>query len=86
MECKMKKTALALAVLVALSGVSFAESESKKAPAPAPCPGSSLENKLDCSTTGTIRKSNPAPDAQNTGTKTPRLGFEMNPWFMPSTF
>jgi hypothetical protein len=78
----MKTTALAFAALVALSGAAFAGEAAKTSTAPAACT-QALKAKVDCTATGSVEK------AQNTGkadAKGPRLGIDVNPWIMPSTF
>jgi hypothetical protein len=79
----MKTPALALAALVALSGAAFAGETAKKAPAPAACVETTLKGKIDCTATGSVEK--PA-DSAKAATKGPRLGIDINPWIMPSTF
>jgi hypothetical protein len=79
----MKKTALALATLVALSGAAFAGESHKTGAAPAACAETTLKAKIDCTATGSVEK--PA-DSGKADAKRPRLGIDVNPWIMPSTF
>ena len=74
----MKKTILTLAAVLAFSGAAFAGTtqQAKQAPA-ATCVDTKTNVELDCSATGSVQKS----DA-----KGPRLGIEINPWIMPSSF
>ena len=77
----MNKTLLALATVLALSGSAFAASgnhSAKQTPA-ATCVDTTTNAKLDCSVTGSVEKS----DAKAKG---PRLGIEIDPWIVPSTF
>ena len=77
----MNKTLLALATVLALSGSAFAAGDShspKQAPA-ATCVDATTHAKLDCSVTGSVEKS-------DVKAKGPRLGIEINPWIVPSTF
>ncbi len=77
----MNKTLLALAAVLALSGSAFAASNNvspKHAPA-ATCVDTKTNAKLDCSVTGSVKKS-------DVKAKGPRLGIEINPWIVPSTF
>jgi hypothetical protein len=81
METDMNKTLLALATVLALSGSAFAGSNTvapKQAPA-ATCVDTKTHAKLDCSVTGSVEKS-------DVKAKGPRLGIEINPWIVPSTF
>ena len=77
----MNKTLLTLAAVLALSGSAFAgsnNSSTKHAPA-ATCVSTTTNAKLDCATTGSVEKS-------DVKAKGPRLGIEINPWIVPSTF
>ena len=77
----MNKILLALATVLALSGSAIAGSSTvspKQAPA-ATCVDTKTHAKLDCSVTGSVEKS-------NVKAKGPRLGIEINPWIVPSTF
>jgi len=77
----MNKTLLALATVLALSGSAFAASNNvspKQAPA-ATCVDATTHAKLDCGVTGSVEKS-------EVKAKGPRLGIEINPWIVPSTF
>jgi hypothetical protein len=80
----MKTTALALATLVALSGAAFAGENAKTSTAPAACT-QTLKAKVDCTATGSVEKSRPA-DSGKADQKGPRLGIDVNPWILPSTF
>jgi hypothetical protein len=81
METDMNKTLLALATVLALSGSAFAAGGNHSAkPAPAAtCVDTTTHAKLDCSVTGSVEKS-------DVKAKGPRLGIEINPWIVPSTF
>lgn len=77
----MNKILLALATVLAVSGSAFAATSNhsaKQAPA-ATCVDTTTNAKLDCSVTGSVEK----PDAKAKG---PRLGIEIDPWIVPSTF
>ncbi|ESX13450.1 DUF680 domain-containing protein [Mesorhizobium sp. M0179] len=77
----MNKTLLALTAVLALSGSAFAANNThsiKQAPA-ATCVDTTTNAKLDCAVTGSVEKSDVKP-------KSPRLGIEINPWIVPSTF
>lgn len=81
----MKKTALALATLVALSGAAFADETAKTTSTPTACVETTLKAKLDCTATGSVEKAYPT-DSGKTDANGPRLGIDVNPWIMPSTF
>lgn len=78
----MKKTILTLAAVMAFSGAAFAGTSqpSKHVPA-AVCVDTKTNVKLDCSATGSVEKSDAKADS-----KGPRLGIEINPWIVPSSF
>jgi len=78
----MKKTILTLAAVLAFSGAAFAVTSqpSKHVPA-AVCVDTKTNVKLDCSATGSVEKSDAKADS-----KGPRLGIEINPWIVPSSF
>jgi len=79
----MKKTLLTLAAVLALSGSALAANTThpvKHAPA-ATCVDTKTNVKLDCSATGSVEKSDAKADS-----KGPRLGIEINPWIVPSSF
>ena len=82
----MKKTLLTLAAVLALSGSAFAASTTqpvKQAPA-ATCVDTRTNVKLDCASTGSVEKKG---SSENTAEgKGPRLGIDINPWIVPSTF
>ncbi|KQZ33449.1 hypothetical protein ASD50_00095 [Mesorhizobium sp. Root552] len=80
----MKTTALALAALLALSSGAMAAQAKQPAATNADLATTCAQSatKLDCSSTGSLEKSKPAP-APSEG---PRLGIGVNPWIMPSTF
>ncbi|RVC48418.1 DUF680 domain-containing protein [Mesorhizobium sp.] len=79
----MKKTILALATVLAFSGAAFAGTshQAKQAPAAA-CVQTNANVKLDCGTTGSVEKTGATTDAA----KDQRLGIEIDPWIVPSTF
>lgn len=78
----MKKAILTLAAVLAFSGAAFAGTSqpSKHVPA-AVCVDTKTNVKLDCSATGSVEKSDAKADS-----KGPRLGIEINPWIVPSSF
>ncbi|MDG4851013.1 MULTISPECIES: DUF680 domain-containing protein [unclassified Mesorhizobium] len=76
----MKKTILALAALLAFSGAAFAGGIQPAKHAPAACTQANTNQALDCAATGSVEKT----DAANIQTtKSPRLGIDVNPWFVP---
>ena len=77
----MNKTLIALAAVLALSGSAFAGSNnvSTKHATAATCVDTTTNAKLDCSVTGSVEKS-------DVKAKGPRLGIEINPWIVPSSF
>ncbi|TIO10447.1 DUF680 domain-containing protein [Mesorhizobium sp.] len=79
----MKKTMLALAAVLAFSGAAYAgqNQPGKQAPAAA-CVDASV--KLDCGATGSVEKTDTAKGS--TENKGPRLGIDIDPWIVPSTF
>lgn len=85
LESDMKKTAFALAAILALSGAAFAGEASKTDTLPAACSNATLKAQLDCKATGSIDKTAATSDASKASAK-PRLGIDVNPWIMPSTF
>jgi hypothetical protein len=81
METDMNKTLLALAAVLALSGSAFAAGDNhspKQAPA-ATCINTTTHAKLDYGVTGSVEKS-------DVKAKGPRVGIEIDPWIVPSTF
>lgn len=81
----MKKTLFALAAVLALSGAATAAPDGRDArPAPAAACVDKAGVKLDCGKTGSI--ATPKTDAAGAAKKGPRLGIDVNPWIMPSTF
>jgi hypothetical protein len=81
----MKKTILALAAVLAFSGAAFAgqNQPGKQAPAAA-CVDTNV--KLDCGATGSVEKAGTTTHKGSTENKGPRLGIDINPWIVPSTF
>jgi len=81
METDMSKTLLALAAVLALSGSAFAGSSnvSTKHSSAVTCVDTKTNAKLDCNVTGSVEKS-------DVKAKGPRLGIEIDPWIVPSTF
>ncbi|RUU13198.1 DUF680 domain-containing protein [Mesorhizobium sp. USDA-HM6] len=76
----MKKTILALAAVLAFSGAAFAGASQPAKHAPAACAQTHTNVTLDCTATGSVEKA----DASKTQTtKGPRLGMDVNPWFVP---
>ncbi|WFP78344.1 DUF680 domain-containing protein [Mesorhizobium sp. WSM4906] len=76
----MKKTVLALAAVLAFSGAAFAGASQPAKHAPAACVQTHTNVTLDCTATGSVEKA----DASKTQTiKGPRLGMDVNPWFLP---
>ncbi|UCI27826.1 DUF680 domain-containing protein [Mesorhizobium sp. B2-8-5] len=74
----MKKTLLALATVLAFSGAAFAGASQPAKHVPAACAQTNASVKLDCTSTGSVEKA----DANKT-TKSPRLGIDVSPWFVP---
>ncbi|MDX8536485.1 MULTISPECIES: DUF680 domain-containing protein [Mesorhizobium] len=81
----MKKTILALATVLAFSGAAFAGTshQAKQAPAAA-CVQTNANVKLDCGTTGSVEKT--GATTKTDAAKGQRLGIEIDPWIVPSTF
>ncbi|SIT56272.1 conserved exported hypothetical protein [Mesorhizobium prunaredense] len=81
----MKKTILAVAAVLAFSGAAFADQSQlgKQAPAAA-CADTSIE--LDYGATGSVEKADAATHKDSTESKGPRLGIDIDPWIVPSTF
>lgn len=81
----MKTTILTLAAVLAFSGAAFAGTSqpAKQAPAAA-CVETRTNVKLDCSATGSVEKTD--AKAGSADSKGPRLGIEINPWIVPSSF
>ncbi|MEI9402884.1 DUF680 domain-containing protein [Mesorhizobium argentiipisi] len=77
----MKKTIPALATVLAFSGAAFAGAghPAKHASATA-CAQANANVVLDCTATGSVEK---ADTAKTQTTKGPRLGIDVNPWFVP---
>ncbi|RWD59398.1 MAG: DUF680 domain-containing protein [Mesorhizobium sp.] len=76
----MKKTILALAAVLAFSGAAFAGANQPAKQIPAACAQTHTNVTLDCTATGSVDKA----DAVKTQTiKGPRLGMDVNPWFVP---
>jgi len=73
----MKKTILTLATVLAFSGAAFAGANQPAKHAPAACAQANV--KLDCAATGSVEKA----DAAKTQTKSPKLGIDVSPWFVP---
>ncbi|SJM34916.1 DUF680 domain-containing protein [Mesorhizobium delmotii] len=79
----MKKPIFALVAVLAFSGAAFA-GESQPGKQAAACADTNIE--LDCSATGSVEKSGSATRNGSTENKDPRLGIDINPWIVPSTF
>ncbi|RVD60057.1 DUF680 domain-containing protein [Mesorhizobium sp. M2D.F.Ca.ET.185.01.1.1] len=73
----MKKTILTLAAVLAFSGAAFAGAAQPAKHAPAACIQANV--KLDCNATGSVEKA----DTAKTQPKSPKLGIDVNPWFVP---
>jgi len=73
----MKKTILTLATVLAFSGAAFAGANQPAKHAPVACAQANV--KLDCTATGSVEKA----EAAKTQTKTPKLGIDVSPWFVP---
>ncbi|TIT05091.1 MAG: DUF680 domain-containing protein [Mesorhizobium sp.] len=76
----MKKTIFALVAVLAFSSAAFA-GQSKPAAACA-----DTNAKLDCGATGSVEETGPATHKGSTENKDPRLGIDIDPWIVPSTF
>ncbi|AZO11603.1 MULTISPECIES: DUF680 domain-containing protein [unclassified Mesorhizobium] len=74
----MKKAILALAAVLAFSGAAFAGANQPAKHAPASCAQTSV--KLDCTATGSVEKADAAKTQPTSG---PRLGIDVDPWFVP---
>lgn len=86
----MKKTVLAIAALAAFTGAAFA-GEPVQTTQPNACIQSNAnvkqaDVKLDCVSTGSVEARHSAVNPGSAEAKTPRLGIEVNPWIMPSSF
>lgn len=81
----MKKTILAIAAVLAFSGVAFAGQSQPGEQAPAAACANTDIN-LDCGATGSVEKSGSATRNGSTENKDPRLGIDIDPWIVPSTF
>jgi hypothetical protein len=81
----MKTTILTLAAVLAFSGAAFAGTSQpiKQAPA-AVCVDTRTNVNLDCSATGSVEKTGAA--SKTGSAKGPRLGIDVDPWIVPSTF
>ncbi|MER8439426.1 DUF680 domain-containing protein [Mesorhizobium sp. M1312] len=80
----MKKITLALVAVLAFSGAAFAGQSQPGKQAPAACADTSV--KLDCGATGSVEKAGSATRDGSTENKDPRLGIDIDPWIVPSTF
>ncbi|CCV05446.1 conserved exported hypothetical protein [Mesorhizobium metallidurans STM 2683] len=83
----MKKTVLTLAAVLVFSGAAIAGSSqpAKQAPAAA-CIHTNANVKLDCVATGSVEKVGGATKTGPVDRKGPKLGIDINPWIVPSTF
>ncbi|MCV3207311.1 DUF680 domain-containing protein [Mesorhizobium sp. YC-39] len=81
----MKKTILALAAALAFSGAAIAGQHTKQAHA-AVCVDTRTNVKLDCGATGSVEKTGVATKTGSADGKGPKLGIDVNPWIVPSTF
>ncbi|ODT07818.1 MAG: hypothetical protein ABS58_05495 [Mesorhizobium sp. SCN 65-20] len=71
----MRRTVLALAAIVAATGLAMGkEAQTTKPHAPAACGITKSGERLDCADTGA-----PAP----TKSTKPRLGIDIDPWWVP---
>ncbi|RWL50170.1 MAG: DUF680 domain-containing protein [Mesorhizobium sp.] len=75
----MKKTILALAAVLAFSGAAFAGASQPAKHASAACNQTNANVALDCTATGSVEKA----DTTKTQPKSPKLGIDVNPWFVP---
>jgi len=78
----MKKTSLALTAVLAFSGAALAgttHQPNKQAPV-ATCIDAKTGVKLDCGATGSLEK---ATDGGSAAGQRPKLGIDVNPWFVP---
>ncbi|WP_296738940.1 DUF680 domain-containing protein [Mesorhizobium sp.] len=78
----MKKTILAIATVLAFSGAAFAGANQAAKHAPAACVQTNANVTVDCTATGSLEKAD-ANKTQTTNGKGPRLGIDVNPWFVP---
>ena len=76
----MKKTILALATVLAFSGAALAGANQPAKHAPAACAQTHANVTLDCTATGSVEKTEANKDG---AAKDPRLGIDVNPWFIP---
>ncbi|RWM14754.1 MAG: DUF680 domain-containing protein [Mesorhizobium sp.] len=75
----MKKTILTLAAVLAFSGAAFAGASQPAKHAPAACTQTNANVALDCTATGSVEK----VDTTKTQPKSPKLGIDIDPWFVP---
>ncbi|RTM06575.1 MAG: DUF680 domain-containing protein [Hyphomicrobiales bacterium] len=75
----MKKTILTLAAVLAFSGAAFAGASQPAKHAPAACAQTNANVALDCTATGSVEKA----DTTKTQPKSPKLGIDVSPWFVP---
>ena len=75
----MNKTILTLAAVLAFSGAAFAGASQPAKHAPAACAQTRGNVALDCTATGSVEKS----DTTKTQPKSPKLGIDVSPWFVP---
>lgn len=80
----MKKTILTLAAVLAFSGAAFAGASQPAKHAPAACAQTNAAQTnanvaLDCTATGSVEKA----DTTKTQPKSPKLGIDVSPWFVP---
>jgi hypothetical protein len=80
----MKKTILALVAVLAFSGAALAGQAQPGKQAPVACAVTNV--KLDCGATGSVEKAGSATRDSSTENKDPRLGIDVDPWIVPSTF
>ncbi|RWM14628.1 MAG: DUF680 domain-containing protein [Mesorhizobium sp.] len=80
----MKKTIIALVAVLAFSGAAFA-GQSQPGKQAAACADTN-NIKLDCGATGSVEKTGTATHKGSTENKDPRLGIDIDPWIVPSTF
>lgn len=81
----MRRTTVALVAVLASASAAFAGSaHTPKTQAPAvACIDAKTGVKLDCGSTGSLQK---ATDTSAATGKGPRLGIDVNPWFVPGAF
>lgn len=75
----MKKTIITLAAVLAFSGAALAGANQPVKHAPPACAQTNPNVVLDCTATGSVEKA----DTGKTQTKSPRLGIDVSPWFVP---